>query len=84
MPRPVLREYFNLTYRKIPVLAIGPDVYCDTSLILEALEHVFTGAYPTLYPLASDGCDNRALIRGFQSYWTDVCKYTSLSISCAC
>lgn len=26
MPRPVLRDNFNLTYRKIPVLAIGREV----------------------------------------------------------
>ena len=41
MPRPVLRDNFHLTYRKIPVLAIGKDIYCDTSLICEALEHFF-------------------------------------------
>ena len=49
MPRPVLRDTFNTTYRKIPILAIGRDVYCDTSIILEALEHWFPGTR-SLYP----------------------------------
>ena len=72
MPRPLLRDFFHLTYRKIPVLAIGRDVYCDTSIILEALEHIFCDGFRTLYPPAADGRTNRALIRGFASYWTDV------------
>lgn len=73
MPRPLLQEAFNLTYRKIPVLAIGRDLYCDTSIILEALEQAFPEK-PSLYPAASDGRTNRSLIRGYASYWTDVCK----------
>jgi len=74
MPRPILKDTFNLTYRKIPVCAIGArDVYCDTALILEALEHHFpaSAGYGTLYPLAKDGRQYRGLIRGFTSYWTD-------------
>lgn len=71
MPRPQLLDAFSLTYRKIPVLSIGREVYCDTSIITEALE----SQYPdnqSLFPRASDGRSNRALIRGFASYWTDV------------
>lgn len=74
MPRPILKDTFNLTYRKIPVCVIGSrDVYCDTALILEALEHHFpdSAGYGTLYPIAKDGRRNRGLIRGFASYWTD-------------
>lgn len=73
MPRPVLRGNFHLTYRKIPVLAIGKDIYCDTSLICEALEHFFPASdgYPSLYPAAADGRTYRPLIRGFVSYYTD-------------
>ncbi|KAK4937322.1 hypothetical protein LTR10_022003 [Elasticomyces elasticus] len=69
MPRPILKDNFNLTYRKIPVLSVGRDIYIDTSLILEALEHHFppSQGYGTLYPFPSD----RPLIRGFASYWTD-------------
>ncbi|KAF2088674.1 hypothetical protein K490DRAFT_39211 [Saccharata proteae CBS 121410] len=80
MPRPILSTTFHLSYRKIPVLAIGRDIYCDTSIILEALEHRFPPAasslsesagYASLYPRAADGRNYRALIRGFASYWTD-------------
>lgn len=73
MPRQVLRDAFHLTYRKIPVLAIGREIYCDTSLICEALEHFFprSEGYPTIYPVADDGNNYRPLIRGFASYWTD-------------
>jgi len=55
LPRPLLRNNFHLTYRKIPVLAIGREIYCDTSLIVEALEHFFpeSEGYRTLYPKVS-------------------------------
>ena len=73
LPRPVLRNNFHLGYRKIPVCIIGREVYCDTSIILEALEHYFppSAGYGTLYPAAQDGRTHRALLRGFASYWTD-------------
>jgi len=35
-------------YRRTPVLQIGADVYCDTALICDVLEHVRPD--PTLYP----------------------------------
>ncbi|KAK4540447.1 hypothetical protein LTR36_009193 [Oleoguttula mirabilis] len=73
MPRPLLKDTFGLTYRKIPVLAIGKELYCDTSLIVEALEHFFpeTEGYQSLYPTAADGRNYRPMIRGFASYWAD-------------
>ncbi|KAK3722004.1 hypothetical protein LTR37_002820 [Vermiconidia calcicola] len=73
MPRPLLRDSFNLTYRKIPVLALGRELYCDTSLIIEALEHFFpeSEGYQSLYPDAADGKNYRPMMRGFASYWTD-------------
>lgn len=37
MPRPDLAA-LGVQYRRIPVLAIGRDLYCDTRLILEKLE----------------------------------------------
>lgn len=47
MPKP---EVLALTggYRKTPVLQIGADIYCDTSLIADVLEHL--QPQPTLYP----------------------------------
>ena len=47
MPKP---DLVALTggYRRTPVLQVGADIYCDTSLICDALEHV--RPEPTLYP----------------------------------
>ena len=47
MPRPAT---IALTggYRRIPVLQVGADVYCDTALIAEYLDDKGTG--PSLYP----------------------------------
>ena len=40
-------------YRKTPVLQIGADIYCDTALIADVLEHI--EPLPTLYPEPSKG-----------------------------
>lgn len=48
------------------------QLYCDTSLIIEALEDVFSDGYETVYPATRDGRSYRTLMRGFASYWTDV------------
>lgn len=47
MPKP---DVLALTggYRKTPILQVGADVYCDSALICDVLEHV--QAEPTLYP----------------------------------
>ncbi|HEX2543975.1 MAG TPA: glutathione S-transferase family protein [Ramlibacter sp.] len=47
MPKP---DLVALTggYRKTPVLQVGSDIYCDTALICDVLEHV--RPEPTLYP----------------------------------
>ena len=79
MPRPVLTTYLGLTYRKIPVLAINRDIYCDTSLIIEALEfHPALNCPPwnerTIYPkatLSGEEWNYRSLARAFASYWVD-------------
>jgi glutathione S-transferase len=42
MPRPDLAA-LNIHYRRIPVLAIGRDIYFDTFLMLEKLEQLFPG-----------------------------------------
>ncbi len=41
LPRPVL-ERLGIQYRRIPILAIGRDIYCDTRLIIDKLEELFT------------------------------------------
>lgn len=40
LPRPDLKA-LGVNYRRIPVLAIGRDIYCDTRLQLKALEAHF-------------------------------------------
>ncbi len=47
MPKP---DVLALTggYRKTPVMQVGADIYCDSSLICDVLEHV--QPEPTLYP----------------------------------
>jgi glutathione S-transferase len=52
MPRPELGVLTG-GYRKIPVLQIGADVYCDTRLIARELERRFPT--PTLFPEGSLG-----------------------------
>jgi glutathione S-transferase len=62
MPKP---DVVALTggYRKTPVLQIGADIYCDTALICDVLEHLQPD--PSLYPEPSKGM-SRTL-----SQWAD-------------
>jgi glutathione S-transferase len=75
LPRPLLATTFALTYRKIPVLLIGRHLYCDTSLIIEALEHFFpsSSGFASIYPPfpALDEWSYKGLVRGLASFWTD-------------
>ena len=52
LPRPDLAERFGLTYRRIPVLAVGKDLYCDSSLMAAVLERRFPASegFQTLFP----------------------------------
>lgn len=45
LPRPIL-EKFDITYRRIPLLAFGKDVYADSSLIIDELQSRYN-ALPT-------------------------------------
>jgi len=47
MPKPDLQALTG-GYRRTPVLQIGSDIYCDTALICDVLEHI--RSEPTLYP----------------------------------
>ena len=62
MPKP---ELIPLTggYRRIPVMQIGADIYCDSQLIVRELERRFPT--PTLYPAGDVG-----LAQALQM-WTD-------------
>ncbi len=52
MPRPALMPLTG-GYRKVPVLQVGADVYCDTRLIVVELERRFPS--PALFPEGSTG-----------------------------
>jgi glutathione S-transferase len=51
-PRPLLSPLTG-GYRRVPVLQVGADIYCDTNLILPVLERLQPG--PSLYPAGSEG-----------------------------
>jgi len=52
MPKPELLELTG-GYRRAPVLQIGADIYCDTALIADVLEHL--APEPPLFPEPSKG-----------------------------
>ena len=60
-PRPLLAALTG-GYRRVPVLQVGADVYCDTNCILPALERLHPE--PTFYPAGSEG-----LARGLSFAW---------------
>jgi glutathione S-transferase len=60
-PRPLLMPLTG-GYRRIPVLQVGADIYCDTNVILPTLERLHST--PTFYPGGSEG-----LVRGLSFAW---------------
>jgi glutathione S-transferase len=54
MPRPDLAS-ISVGYRKIPILAIGKDVYCDSRLIVSKLEDMFPHSTLTASTKAEEG-----------------------------
>ncbi|KAH8671246.1 hypothetical protein BX600DRAFT_434366 [Xylariales sp. PMI_506] len=61
MPRPDLKR-LGVSYRRIPVLSIGRDVYADTRLILRKLEELYppSAAHPSISAVTGE---QRALER---------------------
>ena len=60
-PRPLL-EPLTGGYRRAPVLQVGADIYCDTNILLPALERLQPA--PSLYPAGSEG-----VARGLAFAW---------------
>ena len=52
MPKPDVQALTG-GYRETPILQIGADIYCDTSLICDVLEHL--APTPSLYPEPGKG-----------------------------
>ncbi|KFY66651.1 hypothetical protein V496_01947 [Pseudogymnoascus sp. VKM F-4515 (FW-2607)] len=69
MPRPDLKA-LGVSYRRIPIVAIGRDIYNDTRLILSKLDELFppSAAHPALSPSTPE---HRALAALFSSSVTD-------------
>jgi glutathione S-transferase len=65
MPRPDLAA-IGVKYRRIPVLSIGRDIYCDTALILDKLEQLYPGSR-----MGGKTGTDKALIKLLQK-WTDL------------
>ncbi|KAH7381594.1 hypothetical protein BKA66DRAFT_418954 [Pyrenochaeta sp. MPI-SDFR-AT-0127] len=65
MPRPDL-EAINVGYRKMPLLALGKDVYCDSRLIISKLESLYPES--NLAPKTAGEAGTRKL---FENYCID-------------
>jgi glutathione S-transferase len=68
MPKPDLTALTG-GYRKTPVLQIGADIYCDTALICDVLEHLAPA--PTIYPEAVKGAAR------IVAQWADSALFTA-------
>lgn len=79
LPRPDLNA-LGVKYRRIPVMSIGRDIYCDTLIMLEKLEELFPYADGAHRMSATKG-HNRALEKLLEK-WTDavVFKYAAAAI----
>ncbi|KAI0089149.1 hypothetical protein BDY19DRAFT_944414 [Irpex rosettiformis] len=74
LPRPEITDLLGVKYRRIPILAIGNDIYCDTSLIANVLERRFptSQGYGTLFPprVGTSKADT-GLAKAVTVYWND-------------
>ena len=65
MPRPDLAA-INVGYRKIPIMAIGKHVYCDSRLIISKLESLYPDS-----PLAPSTPAEAGMRKLFENYTVD-------------
>ncbi|KAJ8115149.1 hypothetical protein OPT61_g3136 [Boeremia exigua] len=73
-PRPDIQQ-LGINYRRIPVLAIGRDIYCDTSLMLEKLETLFPGQ-----GLSHPGADEKAQESSLERWSQSTLMQTAASL----
>ena len=74
LPRPELSETMGVTYRRIPILAIGRDIYADTSLIASTLERRYpaSAGYGTLFPpRKGGGSSDTGMVKTLVMYYFD-------------
>jgi glutathione S-transferase len=69
MPRPDLKA-IGVEYRRIPIMAIGRDIYHDTRLILQKLESLFpaSAAHPSI---SASGPEAQAIERLLEFWAVD-------------
>ncbi|KAJ7725989.1 hypothetical protein B0H16DRAFT_1781529 [Mycena metata] len=74
LPRSEITDLLGIVYRQIPLLAIGNDIYCDTSLIASILERRFPASqgYGTIFPNKKGGGADTGLIKVFDKHYVDV------------
>ncbi len=65
-PRPLLSPLTG-GYRRVPVLQVGADIYCDTNIILPALERLFPS--PSFYPAGCEGISRGLSFAWERSIW---------------
>lgn len=81
-PRPELSELLGITYRRIPILAIGNDVYCDSGLIASILERRFPAAegYGSLFPpRRGTGKVDKMTAMIFSTYYMETVVFSAAS-----
>lgn len=74
LPRPELSDLLGINYRRIPVLVIGRDVYCDTGLISSVIERRFSqeDGHGTIFPKRKGGgLSDTGMIKAFVLSYTD-------------
>ncbi|KLO18059.1 hypothetical protein SCHPADRAFT_867167 [Schizopora paradoxa] len=74
LPRPEVIDLLGIGYRRIPLLAIGNDVYCDTSLIVSQLEKRIppSAEYVSVFPPRKNGGKvDRGIIKTFAMTYGD-------------
>ncbi|KAL0571707.1 hypothetical protein V5O48_010247 [Marasmius crinis-equi] len=76
--RPEITDLLGVGYRRIPILAIGNDIYCDTNLIIPVLERRFppSQGYGTLFPpdkheSGESPRSNTGLLKAFAKHYGD-------------
>jgi glutathione S-transferase len=64
LPRPILTD-LGVTYRRVPVTAIGKDLYCDNRPFVEGVQKIFKDkALPT------SPADHAFESMGYRTFWT--------------
>jgi len=83
LPRPEITDLLSLTYRRIPILAIGNDIYCDTSLIVSALERRFppVHGFGTIFPPKKHGGSSETgLMKAFTKHYADTVLFSFVPV----